>query len=647
MANNSLVTSVTHSIADVLVGKQKPYWVEVQLVDELGDAVAHIPWKAESHHPNEGRIKQLTYLGVSDAEGLIRIDMPHGLEMRLFLEADPLAKEMEKRSLRVGRDAEADSTVRPDALGKGYKWHYATIGELCHELPSYVLREGEVRPQFHFPPDRVNKGLVIRTNEIELRHVVEICPFRAWELMLYHQDDYSVENSFNLGLVADLSYDEIDPVTDFFLSQCQDLSKLPSRKIGSSFINALVHDIPYSNRYFPPVGLDSSKVNNPEGDTQLFYTYNNNKVLIGWRGTAGYSDGITDATFRPVKSQTCDTKLNCVDLVSHGKVHLGFWDGFNIINELFKEKITELADIIQGRMLFISGHSLGGALALIHAVKLADFNPLLYTYGMPRIFTRDAVERLSGITHFRHVNDKDPVPAVPPEANLDNLFYNLWGPFGTIFGGIWSTAELAAWQLVEWGDCYWHHGHPVVFLTTTQNRVWQQCGIEYPYPRNCMTIRKKLPIKVKLYLVPSLSEANVQNAGKEQKIFNQGLTEEDIKVFFPAGMNPDRGSALNVFDHFMTSYIPYVNNKLLELVGEKGLGKGKTFTEHAENVDKFKFQMEKELNELSLAEVKRNKNFLILEGLLKSNLDSTCSDIIGGRSLERFAKYSEEGMEDV
>jgi len=201
MANNSLVTSVTHSNADVLVGKQKPYWVEVQLVDELGNAVANIPWKAESHHPNEGRIKQLTYSGVSDAEGLIRIDMPHGLEMRLFLEADPLAKEMEKRSLRVGRDAEADSTVRLVALGKGYKWHYATIGELCRAVPSaYDLRKGEVWPIFHFPLNTRFKGFTIRTNELEVRHVLEICPFRAWELVLHHQKDYSIANALNLGV---------------------------------------------------------------------------------------------------------------------------------------------------------------------------------------------------------------------------------------------------------------------------------------------------------------------------------------------------------------------------------------------------------------------------------------------------------------
>ena len=79
MAGNSLVTSVTHTKAKATAGRQKPYWVEIQLVDEQGDPVANMPWVAESSHPVSGPVDNFTYTGQSDSDGLIRIDMPHGL----------------------------------------------------------------------------------------------------------------------------------------------------------------------------------------------------------------------------------------------------------------------------------------------------------------------------------------------------------------------------------------------------------------------------------------------------------------------------------------------------------------------------------------------------------------------------------------
>ncbi|EAS9681943.1 lipase family protein, partial [Salmonella enterica] len=186
MANNSLVTSITHSNADVMTGKQKPYWVEFQLVDEQNEPVANMPWTVESTHPVSGPVEGFTYSGQSDADGLIRVDMPHGLELRLTLDGNQLATEMEKRALRVSRDAENDSVVRPEAEDKGYIWHYAVIGELCQSSPNLELRPGEMLPAYHFPAKTAFKGFKFRTNELEKRHVIEICPFRAWELVLHH-----------------------------------------------------------------------------------------------------------------------------------------------------------------------------------------------------------------------------------------------------------------------------------------------------------------------------------------------------------------------------------------------------------------------------------------------------------------------------
>ena len=520
MAGNSLVTSVTHTKAKATAGRQKPYWVEIQLVDEQGDPVANMPWVAESSHPVSGPVDNFTYTGQSDSDGLIRIDMPHGLELRLTLDGNQLAREMEKRALRVSRDAENDSVVRPEAEEKEYIWHYAVIGELCQSSPNLELRPGEMLPAYHFPAKTAFKGFKFRTNELEKRHVIEICPFRAWELVLHHQKDYSIANGINLGTAATLAYADdstLDTVsiTRFFINQCQDLSRLPQLYKDGSAWNMLVQDVPYSKRYYPPVFMDTSRDTSPkvdekdslgtvqtqdntattkaDGDTQLYYVYNEDKLIVAWRGTASLFDVGTDLAFRPVKSELCDIdKTQCTPLLPAGKVHAGFWSGYNRVEKKFSKEVSKFEQLAGERELFICGHSLGGALALIHSVKLKNVNPVLHTYGMPRTFTRDAVMQLSEITHYRHVNDNDPIPAVPAEANLDNELYKLWGWFGGTLGFFWSLGELLAYQMVAWGDCFWHHGNTVAFLTATQSREWNECKRALPTPAGCITIRNPL-----------------------------------------------------------------------------------------------------------------------------------------------------------
>lgn len=675
MANNSLVTSITHSNADVIAGKQKPYWVEFQLVDEQNEPVANMPWTVESSHPVSGPVDNFTYTGQSDSDGLIRIDMPHGLELRLTLDGDQLAREMEKRALRVSRDADNDSVVRPEAEEKGYIWHYAVIGELCRTLPSVELRNGEVWPPFHFPQNKIMKGVVIRTNQLEMRHVIEICPFRAWELVLHHQKDYSIANGINLGAAATLAYADdrtLDTVsiTRFFINQCQDLSRLPQLYKDGSAWNTLVQDVPFSERYHPPVFMDTSRDTSPkvdeknppgtaqaeedttatkaDGDTQLYYVYSADKVIIAWRGTASLFDVGTDLAFRPVSSEVCDiNKTQCTSLLPAGKVHTGFWSGYSCVEKKFKEQVETLKDLLANLKLFICGHSLGGALALIHAAKLKNFNPILYTYGMPRTFTRDAVLQLSEITHFRHVNDNDPIPAVPAEANLDNELYKLWGWLGGALGFFWSLGELLAYQMVAWGDCFWHHGNTVAFLTVTQSREWLECKRDLPTPAECITIRKSLPLKAKLYLVPALAEQEMQQAGQKQKEFKASLTQADLTDFFPKGSNPDRGANVNIFEHFMTAYMPYMYNKVLELIDNAGIVEKRTFTEHRYNIDLFREQMEENKNGVPEKELLRNNIFLNVEGLLGVSLTPTLSMPSGNDTLLRFAQYGEEVMENV
>nr|WP_274724642.1 hypothetical protein [Xenorhabdus bovienii] len=64
----------------------------------------------------------------------------------------------------------------------------------------------------------------------------------------------------------------------------------------------------------------------------------------------------------------------------------------------------------------------------MHATELRGNNPLLYTYGMPRVFTGSGVKALTSLNHFRHVNDADSVTSVPFDTNMDNWLFEAYGP---------------------------------------------------------------------------------------------------------------------------------------------------------------------------------------------------------------------------
>ncbi|WP_341265239.1 hypothetical protein WKC53_12485 [Morganella morganii] len=120
------------------------------------------------------------------------------------------------------------------------------------------------------------------------------------------------------------------------------------------------------------------------------------------------------------------------------------------------------------KKLFITGHSLGGTMGLLQAAELRDNNPLLYTYGMPRVLTISGAKSLSSLHHYRHVNDADTVTSVPFDTNMDNWLFDIGGSLGTALGALWTSFTLSTIplqkSLPDFGEVYCHHGHPVSFF---------------------------------------------------------------------------------------------------------------------------------------------------------------------------------------
>ncbi|MGV7961041.1 lipase family protein [Photorhabdus tasmaniensis] len=547
-------------------------WVEFQLVDEQDKPLVNMPYRLISRG-TPGYVRH----GVTDGFGVLREDtlLPH--PVTLYIAAQPLADEMEQRPLREIRD-EAASMVKPKAEAEGHQYCYVTIGQISDGLP--VIKgwdPKDIPPPYHFP-DPEPSGYT--THPLNQRYVLEICPFRAWVLQLHHQKEYSIVNAHNQCLMSVLAYADGDvnvegSVKHFFNRQMVDVSKLPYQ-VEKVLATPVSYDVPFSERYTRVEFIDSKAVDK-QGDTRLFYIASKNDVLVSWRGTISLENVLTDFTFQPLSLNCTDEKALCSGFIHRGKVHKGFWEAFNLVEKLTvpgdknKMVFNDILDLVKEKKLFICGHSLGGALALLHSAQLKEHNPCLYSYGMPRTLTRSAIEELSSITHYRHVNEDDPVPSVPFEKDMDNGFFNYW----TLAGYDWEIMKLvspspivkAIKQATASKEIYLHHGKVVHFLKASACPEWLVVASNVSLITR-LSAEDILSNTTKLYLVPELNketEGFFSQAGEQQNaLFNQLSSQEKDKLF-AENKNPELKDKLSILDHFSSRYAGYIGARLKEL----------------------------------------------------------------------------------
>lgn len=680
IGDNTCVTSLRPTYKAVQCrGEQHKYWLELQFVDENNTPVSGLNVRLEYHPLASAKDVEMWRkfgydynptpppnppAGVTDGQGVVRFDDLYWIAVDVKTDAQPLADEMEKRPLGLRRNPNSQpvsnnlfrpetrdpkwrSDVQEKAEAAGYIHHYVTIGELCDRLPEIEGWTEPEPPKFHFPPGRSLKGTEIARDALELRHVIEICPFRAWVLPLHHTKEYDLANALNLGIMADLVYaaESNNPTIDYFFRQkCQDLSCLPQLAEYPNYFHTLAVDVPFRDRYLLPVYMNTGEGDTGEGDTRLFTVECASHVLVAWCGTDSLLNVLTDLSFAP--------KRCLPELAGAGSVHGGFLDAYQLAKRKFEDKFNALKTIIKKhKPLFICGHSLGGALALLFAAEMKENLPVLYTYGMPRTFTRSAIASLGGITHYRHVNDNDTITQIPPDADLDNVFYEKWGPLGDKLGFDWSLTTAAglgvavrdltfqSTGLAEKRDPYWHHGSTVIFFRA------QQCAMRAasPYQKSLVDGQAYTRhfVASKLYVVPSLNEECLQSTGEHQAAFIQCLNPASLAKTFPQNTNPAlNGIGTDPRSHSMAHrYLPYIHNQVLELADPA------RDMNRKEMRALFREEVEKDAAYSNPDEVERNREFLALQDMLPVALRGIQAEETGKNALLRFAAVTEEEVE--
>lgn len=148
---------------------------------------------------------------------------------------------------------------------------------------------------------------------------------------------------------------------------------------------------------------DHADITDAVTSTQVLIRGYGGNRLVAFRGSKEKQDWLTDGEAWAKQLANC-------------RVHFGFWTAIASVHA----RILEALKAYPPGDLYITGHSLGGALAMLFAYRcLADW-PLdiagVYTFGQPRVGDA-AFAKLYNcyLRHktFRFVNEEDIVPRLP------------------------------------------------------------------------------------------------------------------------------------------------------------------------------------------------------------------------------------------
>ncbi|MFE2722157.1 lipase family protein [Kitasatospora sp. NPDC059327] len=207
---------------------------------------------------------------------------------------------------------------------------------------------------------------------------------------------YDLAHAYWLARASDLAYKDKDTI---------------ERQARAWGFDTVRH---HETRFTPPFPLQ---------DTQAYTMAGDHMIVTAFRGTEPQQirDWLSDATTPPRPGPA-----------GTGYVHYGFAEALTSVFPDIRDTLAELRT--EDQSLWLTGHSLGGALAMLAGARLHLEEPRLtadgiYTYGQPRTCDRllaTACNKGFKDRIHRFVNNNDIVPQLPPEpayTHVDTLRY--------------------------------------------------------------------------------------------------------------------------------------------------------------------------------------------------------------------------------
>jgi len=193
--------------------------------------------------------------------------------------------------------------------------------------------------------------------------------------------------------VKDFSIRDRGLLLSLFAHQCyQEPKDLLKKRPGIKSLDLLKK---FLNKPLPPTYIDVY-------GAQAYVMSDKDDVLIACRGTepTQLNDVVADLKMFPVPHH------------KGGRVHRGFYGEYQKVIPGIKEALAK-HNKAGKKTVWVCGHSLGGAMAVLVAAELQP-NGGLHTFGQPRVGTAEFLKCLKDVPYYRYRNNNDIVTAVPP-----------------------------------------------------------------------------------------------------------------------------------------------------------------------------------------------------------------------------------------
>lgn len=143
------------------------------------------------------------------------------------------------------------------------------------------------------------------------------------------------------------------------------------------------------------------------------YSEQDNAIVAAFRGTVDIQNWIADLDANQINYPACG---GCM-------VHQGFYNAFQGVQGYVKNDIQNLLAAHSNAKIWITGFSLGGALATVAALDIKSiFGHVdeFYSFGQPRVGNEAFASYFSSqiSTRYRVIHYADIVPHLPPQLPI-------------------------------------------------------------------------------------------------------------------------------------------------------------------------------------------------------------------------------------
>jgi predicted lipase len=303
-----------------------------------------------------------------------------------------------------------------------------------------------------------------------------------------YRQAYSDRTAWIMACISELAYLKFNPLfsnqkrKEYFLDN---IKRLVNENRKSSLLK-LIDLVGYDHqkekeKLETELSLLRMKLLEPfdKNGTQAILISNDRFIVLAFRGTEAMS----------IKDIKADAKAITTQSETEGRIHSGFKNAFKEVALDVQKKLDE--DKFKKMPLFITGHSLGGALATIAAKNLSHKGGIAacYTFGSPRVGDEEWVANFKTPV-YRLVNAADCVTMLPPGTETITVisWISQFIP--------WVGKSLRSWLLSKFGG--YLHGGNMRYLTNCPSGQYDNVKLLYSvslFYRIKGLIIKKLPWK--------------------------------------------------------------------------------------------------------------------------------------------------------